>query len=130
MFRVSYDRASRNFLDWKIVTRLVKHFSGFPQDLLSEPYVYGSLCSLAMGDSHIGLGIQCGSLTLLMLLKVVVVKVMSCLFLLICGMNCCLAAFFVRLLLLTFVQVLLMIYGWWMRPTEMTQFVKLLYAVT
>eukprot|EP00438_Fugacium_kawagutii_P024606 Skav200074 [mRNA] locus=scaffold838:451933:457558:- [translate_table: standard] len=71
MFRVNYDRATRNYLDWKIPTHLVKHFPNFPKELLNDSFVYGCLSSLAMGDSaaceyaqtsHLAMGIQGGAI--------------------------------------------------------------------
>eukprot|EP00438_Fugacium_kawagutii_P002050 Skav230092 [mRNA] locus=scaffold3264:40338:47439:- [translate_table: standard] len=69
-FKVNYDRASRNFLDWKIPVHLVRHIPGFPAHLLTESFVYACLSSLAMGDSaacgyaqtsHIAMGLQAGT---------------------------------------------------------------------
>ena len=69
-FRVNGMRVSRNFLEWKIPTRLVKDFKSFPGSLCDEKYVYACMASLAMGDSaaceyaqtsHISMGLQCGA---------------------------------------------------------------------
>ena len=71
MFKVGPQRASRNFLDWAIPTKLVRDFAGFPQDLLGEEFVYACLNSLAMGDSaacayaqtsHLAMALQCNAL--------------------------------------------------------------------
>ena len=70
-FKIGYDRASRIFLDWKIDTKLVKNFAGFPGALKSERYVYACLNALAMGDSaaceyaqtsHICMGLISGAI--------------------------------------------------------------------
>lgn len=70
-FKIGHDRASRNFLDWKIGTKLVKNFAGFPDALKSERYVYACLNTLAMGDSaaceyaqtsHICMGLISGAI--------------------------------------------------------------------
>eukprot|EP00438_Fugacium_kawagutii_P034813 Skav226550 [mRNA] locus=scaffold421:226537:230826:- [translate_table: standard] len=69
-FKVGYDRGTRNFLEWRIDTKLVKDWHGFPKHLMEEPYVYACLCTLAMGDSaaceyaqtsHLSLGLQSGA---------------------------------------------------------------------
>eukprot|EP00438_Fugacium_kawagutii_P026205 Skav223835 [mRNA] locus=scaffold1256:189550:193986:- [translate_table: standard] len=71
-FKVGYDRGTRNFLEWRIDTKLVKDFPGFPPHLADEPVVYACLCTLAMGDSaaceyaqtsHLSLGIHAGAVT-------------------------------------------------------------------
>eukprot|EP00438_Fugacium_kawagutii_P014515 Skav224400 [mRNA] locus=scaffold2452:244095:248198:- [translate_table: standard] len=70
-FKVGYERGTRNYLQWKINTHLVKDFPGFPPELASEPFVYAGRNSLAMGDSaaceyaqtsHLSLGLQSGAL--------------------------------------------------------------------
>ena len=69
-FQASHERVSRNFLDWKIPTEVVRHMSSFPSRLRNERYVYACLGSLAMGDSaaceyaqasHLSLGLQSGA---------------------------------------------------------------------
>ncbi len=71
-FRVGYHRGTKNFLEWRIPTKLVHGFSGFPQSLRDEPFVYACLDTLAMGDSaaceyaqssHLSLGLQAGAIT-------------------------------------------------------------------
>eukprot|EP00438_Fugacium_kawagutii_P024465 Skav208079 [mRNA] locus=scaffold1800:124150:131179:- [translate_table: standard] len=70
-FKVNYDRASRNFLDWRIPTEVAKRFKSCPSTLHDEPYVYACLTSLAMGDSaaceyaqtsHLSMALQAGAL--------------------------------------------------------------------
>lgn len=71
-FAVGKDRISRNFLEWRMPTKLAQRFKSFPAELADEEYVYPCLASLAMGDSaaceyaqtaHIALGLQCGAFT-------------------------------------------------------------------
>ena len=70
-FQVGYDRGSRNFLDWKIPTELVRGFPSFPPEYADKPHVYACLTTLAMGDSaacsyaqtsHLALALQCAAL--------------------------------------------------------------------
>jgi len=71
-FKVGYDRGTKNFLEWRIPTKLVSGLKGFPKSLAHEPFVFACLNTLAMGDSaaceyaqtsHLALGIQSGAIS-------------------------------------------------------------------
>ena len=70
LFKVSDERARRNVLCGSVPTHLLRHLNCFEPAMSSEPFLYGCLATLAMGDtqavtlaqtSHLSLALRSGS---------------------------------------------------------------------